>query len=135
MLVRRTVAGIILFIVVFGLVVGFMIRTKPQMTDNHDSKLSDLAQHVGTPITVEGLACDAKAGAAITGKVPIYIEGLEEWPVGLINRRVRASGILVERTDVPPPMKLNLDNETVVGSGAPGPLYTLRDARYEVIRE
>lgn len=62
----------------------------------------DLRPLLGQRLTVEGIARDAKLGALIEddGRT-LWIDGLASWPPALAGRRVRATGTLIERADLP----------------------------------
>lgn len=67
----------------------------------------DWSKHVGRQVTVEGVTVNRKIGAALYGDgEAIFIDGIHSWPDGLYlggdeGRRVRVTGTVVERHDLP----------------------------------
>ena len=63
---------------------------------------ADLPALLGQTITVEGEAQNWKVGPAInTGTYLYWIDRLLEWPEPLQGRRLRVTGTLIERHDLP----------------------------------
>ena len=54
----------------------------------------DVVKTEAVPVTVSGVARNAKAGAIVVkeGQEPWYVAGLYEWPPGLLGERVEVSG-------------------------------------------
>jgi hypothetical protein len=83
-----------------------------------------------TPITIEGTAHDAKAGAVlVTDRGAIYIQKLESWPADIRGRRVRARGFILQKKMIPAPV--NERGELV--QGAVGDQLVLCDATWAAI--
>jgi len=71
----------------------------------NDEKISNL---IGTKITIEGKAINAKLGALLTAKdgSSIWIDGLESWPAGFYlgeenGKILSVTGIVIEKYDLP----------------------------------
>ncbi|MEO6033992.1 MAG: PQQ-binding-like beta-propeller repeat protein, partial [Verrucomicrobiota bacterium] len=65
-------------------------------------KKNNLSEKLGGKIETEGIAVDSKMGACIVNSdLTIWIDGKDLWPGALHNRRVLATGILIERNDLP----------------------------------
>jgi len=68
---------------------------------------SDLSAALGRSVTVEGRAVNMKLGAVIEGEGGhLWIDGLDSWPEDLCKngdqgKRVRVTGTLIERHDLP----------------------------------
>jgi len=97
------------------------------------------AQHlqgqVGQPVTLEGVAEARKLGPALRGNgFEVWIDGLEQWPAPTAGRKVRVTGVLEERHDLP--VYIQKAGEPPV-AGIPVPQGTdLRQAsRRYVVRE
>lgn len=61
-----------------------------------------LAGRVGQAVSVEGIAEARKLGAALRGEgFDVWIDRLADWPRELAGRKVRVTGILEERNDLP----------------------------------
>lgn len=57
---------------------------------------------LGKTITVEGTAENLKLGAMVAGdECSIWIEGLERWPSDVVDKPVKATGIVIEKYDMP----------------------------------
>jgi len=55
-----------------------------------------------SPVALEGIAEARKLGAAVRGDgFEVWIDGLSDWPRELVGRRVRVTGVLEERNDLP----------------------------------
>ena len=89
------------------------------------------ATKTGKPVTLEGKAFNAKAGAVIQtddGEV-VYVDGLENgWPKEVANtKRVRATGTLLEEKRIPDP------GTNPITAGADGDQTVLYDAKWTVV--
>ena len=61
-----------------------------------------LRTQVGLRITLDGVAETRKLGAVLRGEnFELWIDRLEQWPVEVLKRKVRVTGILDERYDLP----------------------------------
>jgi hypothetical protein len=58
---------------------------------------------VGQTVTIEGVAQDAKLGALVLtgGSRTLWIDGLDAWPEGMRGKRVRVTGKMIQRSDLP----------------------------------
>jgi hypothetical protein len=94
------------------------------------------------PVTLEGIAEARKLGAVLRGKdFDVWIDQLQDWPRDYVGRRVRVTGILEERHDLP--VFIQRPGEPVAG-GIPVPegtdlhaasrRYVLRDAKWSLIQ-
>ena len=62
----------------------------------------DLRARVGQPVTLEGVAEVRKLGAALRGTgFEVWIDRMHEWPAAAAGRKVRVTGVLEERHDLP----------------------------------
>ena len=62
----------------------------------------DLQARLGQPVALEGIAEARKLGAALRGNgFEVWIDRLDEWPAGAAGRKVRVTGVLEERHDLP----------------------------------
>ena len=62
----------------------------------------DLRARLGQPVTLEGVAEIRKLGAALRGSgFEVWIDRMDEWPAGAAGRKVRVTGVLEERHDLP----------------------------------
>jgi len=62
----------------------------------------NLRDRLGQQVTLEGVAETRKLGAALRGNdFDIWIDRLERWPAEALGRKVRVTGILEERLDLP----------------------------------
>lgn len=52
-------------------------------------------------ITVTGVARDAKLGALLQGNKDHWIDGLDAWPEAMLNKKVKVTGKLEVRADLP----------------------------------
>lgn len=56
----------------------------------------------GQTITIEGTAENSKLGASVRSESgQVWIDGLAEWPAGIVGQNVRATGTVVECHDLP----------------------------------
>lgn len=54
------------------------------------------------PITLRGIAENAKAGAVLTtDDGSVYVAGLDEWPRDVLNKRVKLTGIVARKKIFP----------------------------------
>jgi hypothetical protein len=94
-----------------------------------------LQNRLGQPVTLEGVAETRKLGAALRGNgFEVWIDRMDEWPAGAPGRKVRVTGVLEERHDLP--VYIQKAGEPAV-AGIPVPEGTdLRQAsRRYVVRE
>jgi hypothetical protein len=57
---------------------------------------------LGQTVTIEGVAEPRKLGAYLAGdREHIWIDGLQDWPADLVGRRVRVTGRVIARSDMP----------------------------------
>ena len=62
----------------------------------------DLQARLGHPVTLEGIAEARKLGPALRGNgFEVWIDRLDEWPAATAGRKVRVTGVLEERHDLP----------------------------------
>ena len=62
----------------------------------------DLQARLGQPVALEGVAEARKLGAAVRGNgVEVWLDRMNEWPAAVAGRKVRVTGILEERYDLP----------------------------------
>jgi hypothetical protein len=62
----------------------------------------DLRDRLGQQVTLDGVAETRKLGAALRGNgFDVWIDRLERWPAEALGRKVRVTGILEERQDLP----------------------------------
>jgi hypothetical protein len=60
------------------------------------------ASKLGQTVTVEGDAQNAKLGALLeTSQETVWIDGMQAWPDGIMGQRVRVTGRVIERRDLP----------------------------------
>jgi hypothetical protein len=55
-------------------------------------------KRVGDPVEIEGTAVNMKMGAKVGG---LWIDGLEGWPEELVGKKLKVSGRLIRRDDLP----------------------------------
>jgi len=61
-----------------------------------------LRDRLGQQVTLEGVAETRKLGAALRGSdFDVWIDRMERWPAEALGRKVRVTGILEERHDLP----------------------------------
>ncbi len=66
------------------------------------SNSSLLADRVGPPVTLEGVAEKRKLGAALRGDgFDVWVDRLSGWPRESVGRKLRVTGVLEERNDLP----------------------------------
>jgi hypothetical protein len=76
-----------------ALVAGALLMTSGCVTPSN---------RVGQPVALEGIAEARKLGAALRGEgFDVWIDRLAEWPRDLVGRKVRVTGVLEERSDLP----------------------------------
>ncbi len=90
----------------------------------------NLAQSIGTTITVHGIAVDTKAGAAVrlANQEVIYIDDMVAWSQALRNQRVRVTGLLKRRKFIPDNLVLPDGSHT---QGAEGLQYVFYRVTWE----
>ena len=83
------------------------------------------------PVTLEGYAADARAGAVLQTDEgdTIYVAGLAAWPGDLVGRRVEVTGKLSRKKLIPDP-EVNEDGEHT--AGAYGLQEVLEGARWKL---
>ena len=97
---------------------------------------------LGQQVTLEGIAEARRLGAALRGNdFDVWIDQLQDWPGQYIGQRVRVTGVLEERHDLP--VFIQKPGEPVTG-GIPVPegtdlhaasrRYVVRDAKWSLIR-
>ena len=97
---------------------------------------------LGQIVTLDGVAEARKLGAALRGNdFDVWIDQLTDWPRGYAGQRVRVTGVLEERHDLP--VYIQKPGEPVA-AGIPVPegtdlrqasrRYVLRDAKWSLIR-
>jgi hypothetical protein len=94
-------------------------------------------EKLGKQIDVEGIAENVKVGPMVGG---LGIDGLREWPGEVLGKRLRATGILIRRDDLP---VFHRDPKDPPPAGIPVPRsvdlerarrwYLLAQAHWEVI--
>ena len=86
------------------------ITPKPEPSADRQkppSPAAGLQSELGKELVVEGTAANTKLGAMIeTDRGVLWIDGLESWPEGICpgggrGKRIRVTGILIERADLP----------------------------------
>jgi len=89
----------------------------------------DIEKSIGQKITILGIAKDAKGGAVLltSGKVAIYIKGLDSWPPELFNKQLKVTGMLKEEKFIPDPI---IDENGSISTGAYGDQLVLIDAEF-----
>ncbi len=104
------------------------------------------SSYLGTRVTLEGKALNAKSGALLMGDGgEIWIDGLDAWPPGFYlggqeGRRVRVTGTVISRHDLPAFID---DDPSLPRTGIPVPpggdlerasqRYLLQGATWEII--
>jgi len=93
---------------------------------------AEARSHAGTEVSVVGTARDAKLAAAIVtaSGLVVYCLGLDRWPAEIAGKPVVARGTL-EHTDR---FVAVTGPGGEVGQGTSGPVWALRDCRYETVR-
>ena len=97
---------------------------------------------LGQQVTLEGIAEARKLGAVLRGNdFDVWIDRLQDWPGNYVGRKVRVTGVLEERHDLP--VFIHKPGEPVAG-GIPVPestdlrdasrRYVVRDAKWSLIR-
>lgn len=101
----------------------------------------DLQARLGQPVTLEGFAEARKLGAALRGSgFEVWIDRMDEWPAGAAGRKVRVTGVLEERHDLPVYMR-KAGEPPVAGIPVPegtdlrqaSRRYVVRDAKWSLI--
>jgi hypothetical protein len=96
-------------VVVVAVVVGPGCASVTARQEPSVSWPASWSSSLGKTVTVEGVALDAKLGAVVRGEQgqgEIWIDRLAEWPPGYTlgpqsGRRVRVTGTVIERADLP----------------------------------
>lgn len=69
---------------------------------SRDDAPSPWESKLGQVIMVEGTAVNAKLGALVdTGSETLWIDGMHSWPESAWDRRVKVTGRVIERSDLP----------------------------------
>jgi hypothetical protein len=81
-------------------------QTKPSaeatQQASRDDTPSPWESKLGQVITVEGTAVNAKLGALVdTGSETLWIDGMHSWPEDAWDKRVKVTGRVIERSDLP----------------------------------
>ena len=103
---------------------------------------SKMHAQLGRQVTLEGTAEARKLGAVLRGSdFEVWVDQLQDWPSQYVGQRVRVTGILDERHDLP--VFIRKPGEPVAG-GIPVPegtdlrqasrKYVVRDAKWSLIR-
>lgn len=89
----------------------------------------DIEKTIGQKITILGIAKDAKGGAVLltSDNGPIYIKGLDSWPMELFDKQIKATGVLKEEKFIPDPV---IDENGSISTGAYGDQLVLENAEY-----
>ena len=112
----------------------------PEHTVGDNSSTHPWARKLGESLTLEGSAANLKLGALleVDGGGSIWIDGLDSWPEGA--RRVRVTGTLIERHDMPvfvpdpnEPIRAGIPVPEGTDIKAASHRYLLRDARWELL--
>jgi len=103
---------------------------------------SGMHAQLGQQVTLEGIAESRKLGAALRGNdFDVWIDQLQDWPRQYVGQRVRVTGVLDERHDLP--VFIQKPGEPVAG-GIPVPegtdlhaasrRYIVRNAKWSLIK-
>jgi hypothetical protein len=103
---------------------------------------SKMHDKLGQQVTLEGTAEARKLGAALRGiDFDVWVDQLQDWPRDYVGQRVRVTGILEERHDLP--VFIQKPGEPVAG-GIPVPegtdlrqasrRYVVRNAKWSLIK-
>ena len=103
---------------------------------------SKMHAQLGQQVTLEGIAEARKLGAVLRGNdFEVWIDQLQDWPRDHVGKRVRVTGVLEERHDLP--VFIRKPGEPVA-AGIPVPegtdlrnashRYIVRDAKWSLIR-
>lgn len=109
---------------------------------NQPTQPGRLATLVGQPVALEGVAEARKLGAALRGDdFDVWIDQLSDWPSNHVGKKVRVTGVLEQRHDLP--VYIQRPGEPVAG-GIPVPegtdlreasrRYVVRDAKWSLIK-
>ncbi len=89
----------------------------------------NLADHVGEQVELNGIAYDAHAGAIVEVEgVPVYLEGVEQWPPGAFGVATRVTGRLTRRALTPEPT-----SGPAVSHGIEGEVYVLMNPESDLL--
>ena len=85
----------------------------------------ELEGSIGRVVDVEGVAANAKAGAAVVldDQSPVYLEGRNAWPAEVVTKRVRVTGTVVKHEGLHDPR----------ASGIQEDYFTLRSASWSTV--
>lgn len=88
-----------------ALATACVIAPPPARTATAPATPEETVMADGKPVTLEGRAANAKAGAILLTDDgdAIYLEGLDSWPDTVNGKRVRATGILRHEKIIPDP--------------------------------
>jgi hypothetical protein len=103
---------------------------------------SKMHAQLGQQVTLEGIAEARRLGAALRGHdFDVWIDQLQDWPRDYVGQRVRVTGVLDERHDLP--VFIQKPGEPAAG-GIPVPegtdlhaasrRYVVRDAQWSLIK-
>lgn len=103
---------------------------------------SKMHARLGQQVTLEGTAEARKLGAVLRGnEFDAWIDQLQDWPRDYVGQRVRVTGILEERHDLP--VFIQKPGEPIAG-GIPVPegtdlhqasrRFVVRDAKWSLIK-
>lgn len=83
-------------------------------------------------VTIEGVAHNAVLGAVIVKEngMPVYVEGLSEWPQNVLGKKVLAKGLLTQKKLAPDPV---VDKQGGVSHGMEGLAQVLEQVQWSVI--
>ena len=103
---------------------------------------SRMHTQLGQQVTLEGTAEARKLGAALRGNdFDVWIDQLQDWPSQYVGQRVRVTGILEERHDLP--VFIQKPGEPVAGGipvregtdlRAASHRYVVRNAKWSLIK-
>jgi hypothetical protein len=90
-----------------------------------------LSSMVGQSVTLDGTARNAHQGAVVvTDDEPVYIHGLQSWPLKLTNKQVRVTGKLLQRAIAP---QATTGPGGEVSHGMDGDSYVVENAQWAAI--
>jgi hypothetical protein len=103
---------------------------------------SKMHARLGQQVTLEGIAEARKLGAVLRGNdFEVWIDQLQDWPRNYVGQKVRVTGVLEERYDLP--VFIQKRGEPIA-AGIPVPegtdlrkashRYVVRDAKWSLIR-
>jgi hypothetical protein len=123
-------------------ILGVLIMSSLGGCASQSLKREQLPALLGKTVTLEGIAEARKLGAALRGEnFDVWIDRLQDWPGNYVGRRVRVSGVLEERYDLP--VYIQKPGEPV-SAGMPvsegtdlrkaSHRYIVRDAKWSLIK-